>query len=246
MTLLSRVDDAAERMDRPDVDREHLADALGHVAAVNRWLGATRALLRHLPDALPDALPDDPRDQQRAAAVARVLDVGTGSGDLPLSVAGWARERGRPLELTAVDIHEATLEVAAERTGAEPTIRLVRGDGLRLPFPTGTFDLALLSMTLHHMNGSMVVEALREAARVARGGRVVVGELERCLPNYVGARLLAGTLWRRNPVTRHDGPLSVLRAFTPAEMVEAAGAAGLARPRVHRHLFYRLVLVADA
>lgn len=242
MTILARVDGAAERMDRPDVDRDHLDDALGHVAAVNRWLGATRALLRHLPDALPDA----PAASRPTRPAPRVLDVGTGSGDLPLAVVGWARERDRRLDLTAVDIHQATLEVAAERTAADPAIRLVRSDGLRLPFRTGTFDLALLSMTLHHMNGAMVVEALRELARVARGGRVLVAELERCLPNYVGARLLAGTLWRRNPVTRHDGPLSVLRAFTPGELLELARTAGLGRARVHRHFFYRLVLLAEA
>lgn len=235
MTLLPRAEHASEYMDRPDVDPDALAAALDHVAGVNRWLGATRALLRHLPDALPHG----PR-------VPRVLDVGTGSGDLPMAVTGWARARERPLDITAVDIHEATLDVAADRTAAEPSIRLVRADGLRLPFPTGAFDLALLSMTLHHLEGPMLVESLRELGRVARGGRVLVAELERSLPNYVGARLLAATLWRRNPVTRHDGPLSVRRSFTPEELADLAQAARLERPRVHRHLFYRLVLMADA
>ena len=83
-------------------------------------------------------------------------------------------------------------------------------------------------------------------ARVARGGRILVGELERCLPGYIGARFLAATVWRANPVTRHDGPLSVRRAFTPDELLRLGHRAGLRGPRIHRHLFYRLVLCAEA
>ena len=44
-------------------------------------------------------------------------------------------------------------------------------------------------------------------ARVARV--VLVSDLERCWPNYLGSRLLAETWWRNNRITRNDGPLSV-------------------------------------
>lgn len=240
MTILPRAEHAHEHMDRPDVDPDALAGALGHVAGVNRWLGGTRALLRHLHDALSDPAPHDHRRP------ASILDVGTGSGDLPLALSQWARDQGREVEITGVDLHERTLGVAVGRTGADPSIQVLRADGLRLPFETGAFDLALLSMTLHHMDGPALVAVLRELARVARGGNVLVGELERCLPNYLGARLMAATLWRRNPVTRHDGPLSVLRAFTPGELRTLAEEAGLRQARVHRHPFYRLVLLAGA
>lgn len=230
-------------MDHPEVDPHALGDALDHVAAVNRWLGGRRALLRHLPEALGAAsVPVTPGSESRAL---RVLDVGTGSGDLPVAISHWARERGLRLELTGIDLHEHTLRVAAERTARDP-IHLARANGLALPFETGTFHVALLSMTLHHMDEPDLVPALRELGRAARGGCVLVAELERCMPNYLGAKVLAATLWRRNPVTRHDGPLSVLRAFTTDELLELATAAGLEAPRVHRHPFFRLVLRADA
>lgn len=240
MTLLKRARGARERMDEPDVDRGDLEAALQHVAAVNRWLGGRRALLRHLPDALPD------RRTGGDGPTARVLDVGTGSADLPLALVDWADRRDRDLEVTAVDLHAATLAVAHDCTAAEPRIRVLRADGLQLPFPTGTFDTALLSMTLHHMDGPALVGIMEELGRVARGGRVLVGELERAVPNYLGARLMAATLWRTNPVTRNDGPLSVRRAFTPAELLDLAHQAGLRQPHVQRHFFYRLVLGAGA
>ena len=233
MTLLPRAEGDREVMDRADVPPDALRAALQDVAAVNRWLGGRRALLRHLDWALP-------------AGAHRVLDVGTGAADLPMAVVDWARRRGRSVRITAVDRHTGTVAVAASRTAGSPEIRTVQGDGLRLPFRDGAFDLALLSMTLHHMDGAALVCALTELARVARGGRVLVGELERCLPGYLGARFLAATVWRAHPVTRHDGPLSVRRAFTPAELLGLGRRAGLRVPRVQRHRFYRLVLCAEA
>ncbi len=233
MSLLPRAHDAPERMDADDVDAGTLDRALDDVAAVNRWLGGRRALLRHLPWALPPS-----------GATARVVDIGTGSADLPAAVARWARARGRRVEITAVDRHPATIESAQLRTRVWPEIRTVRGDGLRLPFADGAFHLVLLSMTLHHMDGDSLPGLLREAGRVARGGRILVGELRRSVPAYLGAKLLAATVWRTNRITRHDGPLSVRRAFTPSELVTLADRAGLRDPRVFSHPLFRLVLRA--
>jgi ubiquinone/menaquinone biosynthesis C-methylase UbiE len=233
MTLLRRREQARERMDEPFVERGALEAALGHVVTINRWTGARRALLRHLPWALPPGR-------------SRVLDVGIGSADLTLAVADWAERRDRPIAIVAVDRHAATLDVARRRIAHRPAIRPLRADALELPFGVGTFDLALLSMTLHHLEGPGLVGALEELGRVARGGRVLVAELERSVPNYLGARFLAATLWRSNPVTRHDGPLSVLRSFTAGELRELAVRAGLRDAVVHRHPFYRLVLRAAA
>lgn len=233
MTLLRRREGARERMDAPDVEPAALEAALDHVAMINRWTGARRALLRHLPWALPPG-------------AGRVLDVGTGSADLPLAIADWAHRRQRSLSILAVDRHGATLDVARRRIGGRPGIRTLRADALQLPFDAGSFDLALLSMTLHHMEGDGVLDALAELGRVARGGRVLVTELERAIPNFLGARLLGATIWRSNPVTRHDGPLSVLRSFTAPELHDLAGRAGLRDPVIHRHPFYRLVLRAVA
>jgi SAM-dependent methyltransferase len=197
------------------------------VAAVNRWLGGGRALIHHLGEWIQ-------------AGARTVLDVGTGEGDLPRAVKHWAGRRGYPVRLTLLDVHPQIACLAAERTGLDTVV----ADGARLPFRDGSFDVVLLSMTLHHAEGPAQARLLEEMRRVSRR-HLLVGELHRAWPNYLGARLLAATIWRRNALTRHDGPLSVLRGFTPGELRRIASDAGLAGARVHRHPFYRLVLTAD-
>jgi SAM-dependent methyltransferase len=233
MPWFPRAREVAERMDAPDVDPAALDTALEAVARVNRYLGARRALRRHLPWALP-------MDE------ARILDVGTGSADLPMAMAEWAAGEGRRVRITALDAHPRTLDAARRRTRRAPEIQLVGGNGLQLPFPDASFHLAVLSMTLHHMEGDAVVGIVQELARVARGGRVLVAELHRSRLHYLGATVLAATLWRNDPITRHDGPLSVRRAFTPGELRAIAMEAGLRHPTVHRHPVFRLVLRAHA
>ncbi|HEX6939163.1 MAG TPA: methyltransferase domain-containing protein [Longimicrobiales bacterium] len=231
MTPLPRLVHARELLDEPVHDPAELEDSLDDVAAVNRWLGGTRALLRHLAPLLP------------AGRRTEILDAGTGSGDLPRAIVRWARRHGRDLRITATDIHPQTLEIARRRSTGFPEITFERADVLALPYPDRSFDIALLSLTLHHMEGAAAVTALRELGRVARRA-VLVGELLRSRPAYLGARILAATVWRGNRLTRHDGPISVLRAFTPDELLDLARRAGLPNPRVHRHPLFRLVLVA--
>lgn len=232
MTRLPRLEHADERLDGTGHDPVVLEASLAHVAAFSRWLGGRRAVLRRLAALLPPRGP------------VELLDVGTGAGELPRAIVEWARRRRRPVRIAATDLHPQTLEIARTRLAPYPEIRVERADALALPYPDGRFDIALLTLTLHHFEGDDALRALRELARVSRRA-LLVDDLERCWPNYLGARMLARTLWRRNPITRHDGPISVLRAFTPAELRNLARRAGLRRPRVERHFFFRLMLVAE-
>jgi SAM-dependent methyltransferase len=227
----ARVGHARERLDMPVHDAGVLADSLRDLAAVNRWLGGTRAVLRTLRAVLP--------------AGGSLLDVGTGGGDIPRALVRRARRRGESIRVVGCDLHEQTVALAAAWSRSFDEIRIVRGDALALPFADGAFDVVLLSLTFHHFDDDAQISTLRELARVARRA-IVVNDLERSWPNYLGARLLAATLWRGNELTRHDGPLSVLRGFTRDELIGRARTAGLRDPRVERRFFYRIVLSADA
>src|SRR5690606_39150871 len=152
---------AAEYLDEPGHDPRGLEASRGHVAAVNRWLGGTRAVLRHV---LPQLSPD---------RTTHILDVATGAADIPRAIVHAARRRNLTVRIAATDLHPQILDIARRRTAAYPEITVARADALALPYPDDAFDLALLSLALHHFEGEDQVRALRELARVSRGDIVV-------------------------------------------------------------------------
>ena len=112
------------------------------------------------------------------------------------------------------------------------------GSGLQLPFAHASIDIVMCSQTLHHFRGADEMTLLREMNRVARVA-VVISDLRR-------SWLAAGGFWlasfplRFHRVTRHDGVLSVMRGYTPAELSRAVfDAVGIA-PTVIRRPGFRV------
>lgn len=214
-----------ELLDEEVQDEAELAHSLGQVTRVNRWLGGTRGLRAHLRPLLEDGAP------------LTVLDVGTGDGGTLSELLAWARERGGRWRGVGLDRGRAAARIAARRPGAVT----LRADARTLPLADDTVDVALCTLTLHHFDETDATAILREMRRVARR-LVLVSDLERHRLAWLAARALAATVWRTNRLTRHDGPLSVLRSFTPGELRALGEDAGLREPRVRRWFPWRLVL----
>lgn len=218
-----------ELLDRPGVPRTELAENLADIARLNR-LGATRALLAHLAPFFA---------RHRGPAPLRVLDLGTGGGDVPAAVVRWARARGRRVSVLALDLQPEVLACAGAAARDLPEVRLVAGDALQPPVRRDGVDVALCSLTLHHLPEAAVVRLLRLMADAARLG-FVVSDLRRSRLAYAAAWLTT-RLISKSRLTRHDGPLSVLRAYTREELARLAGAAGLPGVRWHEPPCFRVI-----
>ena len=101
--------------------------------------------------------------------------------------------------------------------------------------------MVVCSTMLHHLDWQQGITLLHGMAAVTRYG-VIVNDLVRSWLHYYAARVVLSLLSRHH-VTRHDGPLSVLRAYSPGEVRDMARLAGLAPAQVYTALGYRLVLV---
>lgn len=207
---------------------EELAKSHDDLALVNRFLGDRRALLKHL------------FSQLRGMKEFSLLDLATGSADLPVTIVDWARKKGMKPAVTAVDINELTLELARKRTANYPEITLQPADALALDFPDRSFDIVLCCKTAHHMTPEETVRLIREMRRVARQGYILL-DLRRSWIAYALIVLLT-RLTGRNRVTCHDGPLSVLKAYTPQELAALAQKAGGGKCSIEREPFWLQVI----
>ena len=110
-----------------------------------------------------------------------VLDVGCGRG-LLLIAAAKRLPRGKAVGIDlwqAEDLSgnrpEATL-ANAEAEGVADRVEVKTGDMQQMPFPDGTFDVAVASMAIHNIpTAEGRVKAIREISRVLKpGGRVAL------------------------------------------------------------------------
>jgi ubiquinone/menaquinone biosynthesis C-methylase UbiE len=220
-----------EFLDTPGQDPRELWGLLQDIRRTNQRFGGRRLILGYLERFLP-ALPGRP---------LRLLDVATASADIPCAIASWARARGVPMRITALDMSADILAHAGRDTARFAEITLMRGDAQALPFPDRTFDVVICALALHHFSFAGGVTVLREIDRVTRGA-FVVNDIIRSWAAYAGAWLDTRVL-TRNRLARHDGPLSVLRSFTERELREMAAAAGIRDVTFHRHPVFRVALV---
>ena len=179
---------------------------------------------------------------QRAAAAgrsARVLDVATGSGDIPLTLGRWARREGLRAEWIGVDASAHALARAAERAAQEGiSLELHQADATHaLP---ASADLVISSLFLHHLSQPQAVNAIRAMSGAARSA-LVVSDLRRSAPGLALA-WTASRMFSRSPVVHFDAVVSVRGAFNERELADLAQAAGLRGALVRRAWPQRMVL----
>ena len=220
---LPRVAGALEMLDRPAPPAD-LRESLADVARLNGLFGGRLVTLAHVRRLLR-RVPSD--------RIATVLDLGTGGADVPRALVRWARRAGRSIRVFALDRDEATLGIARRAVQGYPEIVLLRADALALPLRPRSVDVVISALTLHHLEPEAAGACLAAMDRIARLG-FVVNDLFRSRAAYALV-WLATRLLARNRMSRHDGPLSVLRAYTPGEVRRLCAGAGLEGVRVWRY-----------
>jgi SAM-dependent methyltransferase len=171
----------------------------------------------------------------------RVVDVGSGYGDLLRHIDRWATRNEVAVELVGVDMNPWSARAAAEATAPGRPIRWVTDDAFAYR-PDGGIDLVISSQFAHHLDDrslSRFLAWMEATARVAW----YLADLRRARLPYHVFKLwsrLAG--WHR--FVQHDGPVSVTRALKPAEWQPIIAAAGLdpADVSITRHIPFRLSL----
>lgn len=212
-----------ELLDHDAGTPKEIADSLVDLRHINHWFGGvatTRAMVQQVA-------------KRTHATQLSLLEVASGSGDLPDLITGQLAKRNLTLKVTLLDRALTHLRDA-------PGSSRVAGDVFALPFADNSFDLVSSSLFAHHLSPEQLPCFVNEALRVSRKA-VLINDLIRS-PLHL-AMVYAGLPLFRSPITWHDAPASVRQAYTVKEMSELVKAASHSHFEVHRYFLFRMGVI---
>ena len=224
---MRREESALEFLDRP-VPTADLAASLDDIDRLNAWFGGYALTFGEIARVAARVPPGRP---------LVVVDVGGGRGDLAVRVVRWARRARRRVRVVVIDRGGESLRLGS--TGYSEIAR-VQADATALPIREASADVVTCALMLHHLDPDAAAASLAEMAAASRGA-LVVNDLLRSRWSWALV-WLATRLFARHRFSRHDGPLSVRRAYAPAELRALAEKAGLGNLRIARHRLRARVL----
>lgn len=227
-----------ELLDTHETNQADLAANLADIRVINRLLGDTTSLTHIVHHICKDIIQQQYTTHHMRDI--RILDVATGSADIPLAFQRYAHRAGIPIRLFASDILMDVLHEAERHTRGN--VPLICHSALAMPYNDNEMDIVTFSKALHHFTPAEARILLREMVRVARHA-VIVCDLNRSWPAYWAAHILGLVL--RSPISRHDGPLSVLRAYTATEVCELASRANM-HVQIWQSNLMRLIFIINA
>jgi SAM-dependent methyltransferase len=204
-----------ELMDGAEVSHEEFAACLADLAQVNTLTLARPPTLAFIREALAAA-------PETSAPV--ILDVGFGAGDMLRAIDRMAKRMNRRVRLVGIDLNPRSEPFAAAETPPGTTIEYRTGD-LYDRSQSENVDIVISSLVTHHMDDAEILGFMEWMEANARLGWFV-NDLHRHWLAYHSFRLSSAAM-RWHGFVRHDGPLSVARAFVRRDWDRLLNEAGL-------------------
>jgi 2-polyprenyl-3-methyl-5-hydroxy-6-metoxy-1,4-benzoquinol methylase len=228
MTLAVRDRELVELMDDPHCDPVRLDATLRRFGTINRFVSGWGTVYRA-------TLAPYLRSLDRPA---RVLDLGSGGGDLVARLADRAPRDGLDVRWTGVDPDPRAHAVASERE--VPAAEFRCADAETLVAGGERFDVVLSNHVLHHL-GPELGGFLRQSQELSRG-LVLHADIERSRLAY-GLYAVGITPFAAGTFLRTDGLRSIRRSYTRPELSLELDRHAAGEWSVQRPVPFRLVAV---
>ncbi|MBK9420813.1 MAG: methyltransferase domain-containing protein [Flavobacteriales bacterium] len=207
--------DRTELMDDLQMTGDLLGDTLDKLAIINRQLGGDRVTTSGV-EAL---LKDIPLSRE-----ITFIDLGCGDGSMLRLLADIGRKAGRSFKFIGLDANAYTVAHARSCSKAYPEVSFQQMDVFSSQMHGLSYDIALATLFMHHFKNEQIEEMLRTIASNARIG-IVINDLKRSKVAYYLFGIYASFL--RNHMIKHDGEISILRAFKRVDLERISTKLGL-------------------
>jgi 2-polyprenyl-3-methyl-5-hydroxy-6-metoxy-1,4-benzoquinol methylase len=159
-----------------------------------------------------------------------VSDWGCGGGDALRAIATWADTQNLPLQLIGVDATPSAIAFAQEEAKPYPNISFILSDVMSDELKINQFDIVFSSLFTHHFADDEWIALVKKMLACSKKA-VIITDLHRHWLLYYAVIFIAYT-FTKSKMARFDGPLSVRRAFTRAELVNLLQQCGLTNYKI--------------
>ena len=220
----------SELMDVPDIPALLLHKNLGELDTMNRNTGGHAISMEGIKRLMTD--------RQK---VYHIVDLGCGSGDVLRYIARWARKYQFKVRLTGVDINPDAIKYLEDHSSGYPEITGIAGDYKNYLQTCSDVDVVHCSLFCHHLNDNELHDLFMSLKINASEG-FVINDLHRNPVAYYGVWLITRML-NGSDLAKHDGPVSVIRAFKRRELEKLLHHAGLKEFSIYWKWAFRYLVV---
>ena len=193
-------------MDDFSLEGMHLRENLDILSTINKWLGGNQITLNGV-DKLVRSEPEHRK--------FKIVDLGCGNGDMLRRISKLGDKMGYEFDLVGIDANKDSINYAKELSAGYKNITYLQLNIFSEDFKVHEYDIALLTLFLHHLSNEEIMANLNMIRNKSRLG-VVVNDLHRNKLAYYLFSIIS--VFFNNRIVRNDGLVSILRAFKRSEL----------------------------
>ena len=224
LTVMKDRSSRKEILDSQDIDPSDLKKSLDFMVLINRFFGGAKVVL-------------DFFEKNCAQDRISVLDLGSGSGDIPFALTQWADRQKIDISITALDTQSLCLDYARDRYPSESIV--YKNHSAFEIDQLGQFDYIISSMFFHHCDESSIVRMLKMMKKQSRKG-FIVNDLLRS--NVARLAVSALGVMACNQTVFHDATLSVARGFRESDGEQFRSLSGIDDLSIETKPWFRFVM----
>ena len=208
----SKRSDRTEIMDDLEMEGDLLSRSLAKLDWINKWLGGNNVTL----NGLDQLIANYPKGE-----VLKIVDIGSGSGDMLRLVTDKLRKQGRKVDILGMDANDFTVNYARKESAEYPEIKYQTEYVSAATFENLDYHILLGTLFLHHLKDDDIIDVMKIGTQNAKLG-VIINDLNRSQIAYFLFNML--TLFIPNPMIRQDGLTSILRGFKRPDLEKYSAA----------------------